>query len=481
MLREERETLLVFSDVHLGSDLNDSGPVVARSPTIDRDLARLIAHYRDAARSAGRWRIVIAGDFIDLAGMSVDPQEGDLVHTELTDEERENGVGGAEDHGRLKLRRVAERHADVFAELGAFVADGHAVTVLHGNHDLELHWDSLKDDLRDLVAAAAPEAERAAARARVEFAPWFFYRKDVVYIEHGHQYDPFCATPFVLSPLSPSDPRRVERGFSATLLRAVVRRTEGMNEHGHEDRGLGSYFGWGVSLGARGALALGARFAKAIAELAKNQRAYGSERARAMAREHERRVAEHARAARVKVDALRALLRLQARPIATTLHGVFASVMLDRLAVGLLVVLALGVVLVLSQVGVLGGWGFVAAGALLAAWIALHVLLSRSRGDVDPARQMFERVARITEIFPAPLVVMGHTHVPVAVRVGGTTYINVGSWAEEHPDPRGDLRFNPNPIAYRAARTHLVIRETDDGPDARFYEWDPESGPRLRG
>ncbi len=93
---------------------------------------------------------------------------------------------------------------------------------------------------------------------------------------------------------------------------------------------------------------------------------------------------------------------------------------------------------------------------------------------------MLERVARITELFPAPFVVMGHTHVPTAVRVGAATYINVGSWAEERPDPRADLRFNPDPIAYRAARTHLVIRETDEGPDARFYEWHPDSGPRER-
>ncbi|MBN9159551.1 MAG: hypothetical protein J0I07_01195, partial [Myxococcales bacterium] len=64
------ESLLVFSDVHLGSDLNDSGPSVPRSARIDRDLAALLAHYRTLSPPADRWRLVIAGDFVDFVGMS---------------------------------------------------------------------------------------------------------------------------------------------------------------------------------------------------------------------------------------------------------------------------------------------------------------------------------------------------------------------------------------------------------------------------
>ena len=45
------------------------------------------------------------------------------------------------------------------------------------------------------------------------------YSNGVAYIEHGHQYDPFCATEHVMAPLSPLDPRRVARGVSEVLLR----------------------------------------------------------------------------------------------------------------------------------------------------------------------------------------------------------------------------------------------------------------------
>lgn len=470
------EHLLVFSDVHLGSDLNDAGPHVPRSQECDRDLAALIAHYRARAREDGardRWRIVIAGDLVDFVGMSIDPRDDEPLETELTDEERTNGVGSAEDHARLKLARVARRHADVFDALADFVADGHALSVLHGNHDIELHWDGLKADFRALVAARAPEAERASAAERVEFVPWFFYREGVAYIEHGHQYDPFCSTRFVLSPVSPRDPRRVERGFSETLLRAIVRRTPGLKEHGHEDRGLGSYIGWGLGLGFAGSWGLVRRFFETVAELVHIQRAYRTPRGVALAEEHERHLDAMAERTGFGGDKLRRLASLHSPPISSTLLGVLGSVMLDRLAVGLVMTIALALTLVLWRTGVIGSAGPWALGALAALWIALHVALSRARGSVDPAAEMTRRVKDIAELFPAPYVVMGHTHVPLVHRSADVTYINVGGWSEEAPDEK-DATAKP----YRAPRTHLVIHDHPEGAVAHLHAWDPTEGPK---
>ena len=61
------ESLLVFSDVHLGSDLNEcTQNVTRRSPSIDRDLVLFLSHYRREKPRGDRWRFVIAGDFIDF-------------------------------------------------------------------------------------------------------------------------------------------------------------------------------------------------------------------------------------------------------------------------------------------------------------------------------------------------------------------------------------------------------------------------------
>ena len=352
------ESLLVFSDVHLGSDLNDCTPnVTHRSAQIDKDLVLFLAHYRREKPSGDRWRIVIAGDFIDFIGMAIAvPSELPQLPTAPNEEEREHGLGNASDHARLKLGRVAVRHADVFAELARFVADGHALTFVHGNHDIEFHWDGVKEDFRALLERHAKsehaDLDSSAFQDRIEFSPWFFYRDGVAYIEHGHQYDPFCSTEHVMTPVSPTDARRIARGFSDVLLRYVVRPTLGMREHGHENTGMLYYLAFGARLGAGGLVRLGTRFAVAIIELFRLRREWFSEAAQVLKAEHERRVALLSEASRIGMDRLKALLSLQAPPLQRSIRGIMASVLLDRLALALT---AMFLLLVVALVGAYHG------------------------------------------------------------------------------------------------------------------------------
>jgi UDP-2,3-diacylglucosamine pyrophosphatase LpxH len=108
---------------------------------------------------------------------------------------------------------------------------------------------------------------------------------------------------------------------------------------------------------------------------------------------------------------------------------------------------------------------------IVALGIGAHFHLSAGRGSVSPARHMTDRAARISKLFRAPYIVMGHTHVPTSVPAGEATYINVGSWSEA-ADPGS---------SYRAARTHAVIHERDGRIEALLYEWRSDEGPRLRG
>jgi UDP-2,3-diacylglucosamine pyrophosphatase LpxH len=482
--RAPTESFLVFSDVHLGSDLNDcTQNITRRSASIDRDLVLFLAHYRRQQPRGDRWRIVIAGDFIDFIGMTIAApatERGGSGEVELatppTDEERAHGLGNAADHARLKLARVAVRHADVFQELARFVADGHALTIVHGNHDIEFHWDPVKDDFRALLEKHAlaehPDLDRDAFLGRVEFSPWFFYRPGVAYIEHGHQYDPFCSTDLVMAPMSPFDPRRITHGFSEILLRHVVRPTLGMREHGHERMGMLDYVTFGLRLGLGGLVRLGGRFAVAVLELFRLRRAYFSEAARLLRAEHERRVALLSEASRIGMDRLRALLQLQEPPITRSVRGILASVLLDRLALGVAALLALSVVAI---IGAYHGLALYAAVGVLAAWGLFHRHLSSQR-RVDPAEQLVVKASQLARLFPAAFVVMGHTHTPVNAPAGPATYINLGSWAEDEDGP--DAVADEDRGAPRATRTHLVIHSQDAGAEASLFTWDGTS-PRT--
>jgi UDP-2,3-diacylglucosamine pyrophosphatase LpxH len=468
-----RESLLVFSDVHLGSDLNDR-PVthIRRSACIDRDLVRFLDHYREAPEGADRWRVVIAGDFIDFIGMSVDAEPSDSLATTLDEEEREHGLGNSSDHARAKLRRVAKRHPDVFEALGSMVARGHALTVVHGNHDVEFHWEDVQTDFRALLLAAAERTDEHAeldAQAfceRIEFNPWFFYWNGVAYIEHGHQYDPFCATDFIMAPLSPLDPRRVARGFCDVLLRYVVRPTAGLREAGHETKGAIDYFLFGARLGLRGMARLAMRFAEAVIVLFRLRRAHWNEAARALRAEHERRMALLAEATRIGKERIRALAALQSPPITRSIRGILASVLLDRLALALLCAMAL---VVTGVLGFRSGHFFFASASIALGWILGHRYLAKQR-QLDPAEQMADRASQLARLLPAAFVVMGHTHAPLEKTLsdGAARYINVGAWAEEEPEEGS------------APRTHLVIKVQDGKAVAELRTWSAE-GPKRYG
>jgi UDP-2,3-diacylglucosamine pyrophosphatase LpxH len=486
------ESLLILSDVHLGNDLNElHGPAgnparhSRRSHRVDVDLASLLDHYRRTPPSGRRWRLVIAGDFIDFVGVAIHAREGERdLDTAPSSEERAHGLGNAADHARLKLRAVVVRHRAVFEAVAAFVADGHALTIVHGNHDVEFYWEAVKDELRRLLVLLAIEGRLAPAdagddfftalRERIEFAPWFYYVGGVAYIEHGHQYDTLCSTEHVMAPLSPGDPRRIARSFSDVLLRWVVRPTSGVPEYGHERMGIVDYVMLGIRLGAGGLVRLVARFFGAVVELFRLHRAHLSEAGVALREEHERRITALAETTRIGIERLRALVALQAPPVTTSVQKILASVLLDRLALGAFA-LSLAAALLLAGHGQ-GSSTWVAAAALGVAWHWAHRKLTMRRRawfgeNLDNDQALIERAGHLARLFPAAFVVMGHTHTPLRrpVAEGTATYVNVGSWHEAESDA---------PTAFRAARTHLVIHPAPEGAKAEFLAWGTE-GPKL--
>jgi UDP-2,3-diacylglucosamine pyrophosphatase LpxH len=473
------ESLLILSDVHLGNDLNDITPAgVRRSALVDADLASLLAHYRLSPCAGKRWRLVIAGDFIDFVGMSIRPRDGQVLE-DTNDEEREHGLGNSAHHAGVKLSAVAKRHGVVFDALADFVAAGHGVTIVHGNHDVEFHWDALKDQFRDLLVGIASrrhgwtrEATTQHFATRVEFAPWFYYVGGVAYVEHGHQYDTLCSTEHIMAPLSPADPGRIARSFSDVLLRWVVRPTGSIPEYGHERMGVLDYIWLGLGLGAGGVVRLLMRFVAAVVELFRLRRAHLSVAAHALRAEHEKRMAALALRTRVGIERLRALAALQVPPVTLSVPKIMASVLLDRIAVGTIATAALAAFVI---AGLHRVWPWPVVASIAAAWLAAHRYLSAQRkvwfGEkLDNDAILIERAGHLARLFPAAFVVMGHTHTPAMVSIaqGASTYVNVGSWHEGEPTSAD---------SFRAARTHLVIHPNDAGPQAEFLAWGAE-GPR---
>ncbi len=469
---QRKHNLLVLSDVHLGSDLvhhsrPDAPERADSSLRRDRDLAAMLEWYREHRVGKKPWRLVIAGDFVDFVGMSVSvPQSrvdmpGDAL--DLTEEERAHGLGGAVEHAVLKLQMVGTHHAEVFASLARFVADGNLLVVVRGNHDVDFHWEPVQREFLSLLSGHAPLEQSC-----VEFAPWFYYEEGEIFIEHGHQYDSFCSYENVMHPVSPRDPRRSSRSISDVLLRYVVRPTRGMRESGHDDMTIADYLRFGARLGATGMLALARRFFGALGALFAIWRYQFGGAADWVRQEHDRKMRLLAEARQISESRLRALAKLQRPPATKSLLMILASVMLDRI-----VVAVLGLALVVAVFYFTPTFEYATLAAVFAASLAagLGIAWARARGPLDASGELRDCAPRVARLFPAAFVVMGHTHLPEVRQDADaeTTYVNLGAWAEE------DSEDGCAP-ALPATRTHLVVQSVDGELVAELMKWG-DAGP----
>ncbi|HET9932033.1 MAG TPA: metallophosphoesterase, partial [Polyangiaceae bacterium] len=427
-----------------------------------RDLVGFLDYYREHRKGGRSWRLVIAGDFVDFVGMSVLPTAD--YETEPSEEELAHGLGGAWDHALAKLRLLMRHEVEVMTSLARFIADGNSLVIVRGNHDVEWHWEAVQKAFRDELSALANFAPE-----QLEFRAWFYYEEGRVFIEHGHQYDAYCSFEHILNPVSPADPRRTVRSLSDVLVRYVVRPTRGMTEAGHAAAGIWDYLRFAASLGFRGMLQLTRRFAASTLALFSLWREHVSEAAAHIQHEQELRLSALGRAHKIQVERLKALLRLHRPPITKSLPAIFASVMLDRV---LLAFVGLAMLFAIAMWAPSWRHGLLEAGAATVALLGIGYAWRRMRDTLEPSAELRERSPLIARLFPAALVVMGHTHLPEKhVANDSTTYVNLGAWAEDDVEDG----HTPN---LPATRTHLVVADAGDESVTELFTWHDE-GPAV--
>ena len=453
--------LLVLSDVHLGSELifhvrPDAPSRTGVSERRDRDLIALLDWYRSHPVGQRPWRLLIGGDLIDFSGMSVSSPTADIV-TELTAEELAHGLGGAVDHALAKLRMVLAHHAGVVRALATFVAAGNQLVIVPGNHDADWHWEELQREFRERLAELG-----AFSGDQVQFAPWFYYEEGLIYLEHGHQYDAYCSHDHVLYPVSPKDPKRTTSSLSDVLVRYVVRPTRGMTEGGHDRMSALDYFRFAFSLGVSGTALLARRFTRANRALFELWREHVSEAAERARREHERKMRALSHATRISFERLLELAGLQRPPLTRSLSAIAAGMMLDQIVVALASSLSFALLFAW-----LDHWVTALASGLLVLsllWLARRAWFTRQ--TVEPSAELRESSVRVSRLLPTAFVVMGHTHLPEVEAAGpGSTYVNLGAWAEE------ETVGGASP-ALPATRTHFVLIHAEHGASAELLTWE---------
>jgi UDP-2,3-diacylglucosamine pyrophosphatase LpxH len=466
---------LLLSDIHLGSDIvTHLRPWAAtswllREADVDQRLVAMLDHYR-CTRAQGRsWRLVVAGDFLDLVGVSLSPR-GQGVTTKPTAEEEMHGLGSAADHVVQKLHAIVERHPTVFSALTRFVADGNSLIVVRGNHDIELHWRAAQRALVDAIVREAPLEQHRELAQRIEICPWFYAVDGLLYVEHGHEFDAMCSYGNPLQPTCVRDPRRIRSTPFSVLLRHVARPTRGLSSSNYGYVGMSAYVVLLLHLGLFGSLRIAVRYSRACYRLVSEcfVRAVQTGQ-RGLSRVHRGRaqLRNFAKKTGVSTARLEALRALYVEPAVQSLNFVLRSLYLDRIFAGFLAMAVVLGALVITHYSTL------TVGALCsipAALLVAYAIIGRGT-NTSPKAEMRRGAERIAAMFEARWVVMGHTHEPVMTKLpSDARYVNLGSWGQDDPPEEQSA-------AHASSTTYLVLRGQDGQYTGELLHWDARRGP----
>lgn len=468
------KNILVISDLHLGEDLRPGGANVSylrHLATLERELEKFLEHYTAHRRDGRPWRLVVNGDMVDFMSVMILPdekaEEGD------DEEDRLYGLGFGERQSQKKMERVIARHQGVFKRLGEFVAAGNELVIVVGNHDVEFHYPSVQRTLVEwlcglVVGMGAEDDARKAFAGRISFCPWFYYKEDLIYIEHGHQYDEYCSFDYLLHPVAPDPQKTLNKKSRIALsvahagMRYFANQIPNYDPRNAEYWGFGDYVKWAWAQGVRGGLRLAYFYGLLVwrlVELWYSLRGVDAER-RMVHHERLRALSAHWK---MSEDKLLALDSLRREPVTRRFWKLLAALFIDRLLLGIAALVTAGVL-----VGHLHGlWKAAGALATVVAFACVNQALNHIRLE-SSATKLRTATSLIQGLVCAPLIVFGHSHTPEKVALAnGATYFNTGTWASDDAEQ---------------SFTHLMVVSDENGaPKAELKQWrDGASTPYWR-
>lgn len=248
--------IVVVSDLHLSEGCRPETGKFAPTEDFffDEHFARFLERVDTSATGAAH--LIINGDLFDFLQVMIGKDEIEncthLADLPLREREyiRKYGAKTDETSTIMKLEKIARGHRVFFDALGRFVAAGNHLTVVIGNHDIELFWPGVQARFRELmwIEEFAPIAADGAVLAdNIEFSPWMFYDRDYqLYVEHGNQYEVVNSFRYCLYPVLPKKQSEVNLPFGSFVVRYLLNKVEEINPFADNIKPNTKYVAWAL-------------------------------------------------------------------------------------------------------------------------------------------------------------------------------------------------------------------------------------------
>jgi UDP-2,3-diacylglucosamine pyrophosphatase LpxH len=458
---------LIISDLHLQeAEKNPAG----RLFYFDQEFLEFLQYYRWFREEQRRWKLIIAGDFIEFYHrINEQPRQDDrlLKDVKLTPTDLKFYPGTEWQKSVWKLDRIVRSHQLMFIALARFILEGNEIYILKGNHDLEFFWPQVQDHFRLMVAVFHPaeytyQDTFVAANTSIHFVPWFYFEKDLLYVEHGHQYDPYCANAHNLYPLLPGNPQQLELALSAFTMRYFVARIQHADPASMENiSSVPKYLLRLIRSNLRQLLQMPLYYFEMVTRTMRKVRRVQPELERSL-QQMEGRVWDEIRAIYgIPDEALGTLARLARPPVLLSWWETIKCFSLDLLTWGL-AILTIGLSLAFRAPTVSSK---VAGSAVTLLLLSGLFFIGKWRVfSFNDHRNLREIARTISDTLGCRYVVFGHSHDPDAYPLTEATdqwYFNVGTWV---------------PGGLKGRFVYLEILRDAAIPSVHLLRWDRKRG-----
>ncbi|MBN2361534.1 MAG: metallophosphoesterase [Deltaproteobacteria bacterium] len=429
--------IYIVSDLHLGEEVGaGDAPFVEYINALNTEFSAFVATL--TADSADRpTTLVIDGDSFDFIRAVVQPNpiEARLIQAQpLTPRQARLGLDSSRQYAVWKLGRIIGFHRPVFEALARLVSAGNDLVFVRGNHDVELYWPEVRAAIVAEIARLAG-VDEATAEARVRFEPWFYYEPQLVYVEHGHQYDPHCSYADLLDPVE-DEGRMLALPYASWSIRHFAPLLHGMPAAEMDAWGFVDFARWVFSHSpARIVWAIVTYFRLMIDLLARKSWRHTVGRPATHAR-HLRRLTKLAERAQLPLEVVERIDALKEKPVEERFLGITLAYYLDRF---MLLFLSLVSVVVAAVLPVAVAIRVAAICGVLLVTLALHEVTRRLR-DRRAEPHLPEKALLLSRLVDVPFVVFGHSHqagihAAPPTRPGAAPchyYLNSGHWVARY-------------------------------------------------
>ncbi|MEK6681976.1 MAG: metallophosphoesterase [Nitrospirota bacterium] len=460
----KKANLFIISDLHLSAGYNEETKSYSREEDFffDNEFRRFLEHLEK--EFPGSNHLIINGDVFDFLQVNGDfaakmEKEG---KAKLERSERDYGLGTEPDKTVLKLQRIMDGHKTFFAALRNFLANGNELSIISGNHDIELFWEKVREELANILSN-----KDAAIKNKIKFYPWFYYDKDNgIYIEHGNQYDNWNSFKIIINPVMP-EPDKKEKillPFGSFFVRYFFNKVEDFNPFADNIKPSSRYMAWAFKTHPLRSLRLLRRYVPALFKAFFRSGGLSKAQEAGLIKEAEPRfnaIIQETGLSRETLD------KLNSKMIPPVTRGKLAFIINSAwLGTIVFMLLIFALALFIQQIFALSFWSLLTS-LLGLLFPVVQWLISKFRKDQTGKILRGIKKEILKEV---KIIVMGHTHDPDIRKIGEDCwYYNTSTWTTVFSDEERLIREEKQFAL-------LKIKLTDKGSDAQLMRWNDAVG-----